>query len=110
MARMFNTLGVALYCLLGACPVFVAGTGREMSSPYRDELTLTHRVSGVHVRIVHQLLPVPFRSGFYSFPQLANVSQTVGGPLATAKALVVLATIHPRVYGKMKGCARVYGE
>ena len=62
---MFNTLGVALYCLLGACPVFVAGTGREMSSPYRDELTLTHRVSGVHVRIVHQLLPfrsVPFRS------------------------------------------------
>ena len=78
---MFNTLGVALYCLLGACPVFVAGTGREMSSPYRDELTLTHRISGVHVRIVHQLLPfrsvpfrsvsfrsVSFRSRFYSFP------------------------------------------
>ena len=42
--------------------------------------------------------------------QLANVSETVGGPLATAKALVVLATIHPRVHGKMKGCARVYGE
>ena len=40
--------------------------------------------------------------------QLANVSQTVGGPLATAKALVVLATVHPRVYGKMKGCAKVY--
>ena len=40
--------------------------------------------------------------------QLANVSQTVGGPLATAKALVVLATTHPTVYG-MKGCARVYG-
>ena len=32
-------LGVALYCLLGACPIFVAGTGREMSSPYIDELT-----------------------------------------------------------------------
>jgi len=37
--------------------------------------------------------------------QLANVSQTVGA-LATAKALVVLATIHPRMYG----CARVYGR
>ena len=42
--------------------------------------------------------------------QLANVPQTVVGPLATAKALVVLATIHPRVYGKMKGWAGVYGE
>jgi len=39
--------------------------------------------------------------------QLVNVSQTVGGQLAAAEALVVLATIHPRVYGKMKavpGC------
>jgi len=34
----------------------------------------------------------------------------VGDPLATAEALVVLVTIHPRVYGKMKGYARVYGE
>ena len=42
--------------------------------------------------------------------QLANVSHTVGGQLATVEAFVVLATIHPRVYGKMKGCARVYGE
>ena len=42
--------------------------------------------------------------------QLANVSQTDRGPLATAEALVVLATIHPRVYRKMKDCARVYGE
>ena len=42
--------------------------------------------------------------------QLANVSQTVGGQLAKAEALVVQTTIHPRVYGKMKGCARgVYG-
>ena len=37
--RMFNMLGVALYCLLGACPVYVTGTGREMSSLYIDELT-----------------------------------------------------------------------
>ena len=32
--------------------------------------------------------------------QLANVSPTVGCPLATAEALVVLATTHLRVYGK----------
>jgi len=41
--------------------------------------------------------------------QLANISQTVGDPLATAEVLVVLAIIYPRLYGKMKGCARVYG-
>ena len=44
--------------------------------------------------------------------QLPNVFQTFGVQLATAEALVVLATIHPRVYGvygKMKGCARMYG-
>ena len=35
-ARMFNTLGVVLYRLLGTCPVFLSGTGHEMSS---DELT-----------------------------------------------------------------------
>ena len=29
---------------------------------------------------------------------------------ATAGTLVVLATIHPRVYEKTKGCARVYGR
>ena len=81
---MFNTLGVALYCLLGVCPVFVAGTGRENSSPYLDELT--HGVSGVHVCIVHQLLPVPFRSvpfrsGFYSFPfSLSTVKLVLGLP------------------------------
>ena len=39
---------------------------------------------------------------------LANVSHTVGGPLATAKALVVLATIHLRVCMEIC-CARVYG-
>ena len=45
--------------------------------------------------------------------QLANVSQTVGGPLATGATtdvLVVMATILPRVYGKIIGCARVYGR
>ena len=66
MARMFHTLGVALNCLLGACPVFVAGTGHEISSPYiygPGILTpIFHCVSGVHVRIVQQLLPVPFHS------------------------------------------------
>ena len=82
---MFNTLGVALYCLLGACPVFVAGTGRKKSSPYLDDLT--HGVSGVHVRIVHKLLPfgsvpfgsVPFRSGFYSFPKRGRQVHPVSG-------------------------------
>ena len=44
---MFNTLGVAIYCLLGACPVFVAGTGSEMSSPHHDELRLQGGGGGV---------------------------------------------------------------
>ena len=58
---MFNTLGVGLYCLLGACPVFVAGTGREMSSPYLDELTYyTSRIRRPRPYCA-QLLPVPFR-------------------------------------------------
>ena len=33
---MINTLGVAQCCLLGGCPMFVTGTGREMSSLYVD--------------------------------------------------------------------------
>ena len=33
-----------------------------------------------------------------------------GGEGPGDEAIVVLATIHPRVYGKTKGCARVYGE
>ena len=52
----------------GCCPVFVAGTGREISSPYIDKpgiLTpIFHSLSGVHVRIVQQLLlvrSVPFQ-------------------------------------------------
>ena len=75
--------------VLDACPVFVAGTGmdnipniytgyiiygtgREMSSPSIDKpgiLTpIFCSISGVLVRIVQQLLPVPFRSvpGFIS--------------------------------------------
>ena len=63
---MFHILVVALYCLLGVYPVFVAGTGRETSSPYIDKpgiLTPIFRsISGVHVRVVQQFLPVPFRS------------------------------------------------
>ena len=70
MARMFNTLGVVLYCLLGACPVFVASTGHQFFQ----------RLSGVHVHIGHQLLPVPFssvpeRSGFSSIPSLVVCSE-----------------------------------
>ena len=70
---MFHMLGVALCCLLGACPVFVAGTGREMSSPYTDKpgiLTPIFRsISSVHVRVVQQLLPVPFHFiPFHSVP------------------------------------------
>ena len=53
---MFNTLGVALYCLLGACPVFVAGTGREMSSPYIDELTYRFINTNLPMRIRHPRL------------------------------------------------------
>ena len=44
---MLHMLGVALSCLLGACPVFVAGTGREISSPYIDKpgiLTIAYPV------------------------------------------------------------------
>ena len=61
---MFHTLGVALCCLVGACPIFVAGTGCEISSPYIDkpgQFSIACPVSSVHVRIVHQL---PFVLGF----------------------------------------------
>ena len=57
---------MALSCLLGACPVFVAGTGREISSPYIDKpgilIPIFHSISSVRVHIVQQLLPVSFRS------------------------------------------------
>ena len=66
MARMFHTLGVTLCCLLGACPVFVAGIGHEVISPYIVKpgilIPLFYSISSVHVRIVQQLLPAPFRS------------------------------------------------
>ena len=69
-------LGVALYCLLGACSVFVAGTGREISSPYIDKpgiLTPIFRsISGVHVRIVQQFR---FRSVPGFIPSCVNDSR-----------------------------------
>ena len=34
---LFHMLGVALSCLLGSCPMFVAGTRCEISSPYIDK-------------------------------------------------------------------------
>ena len=47
---MFHMLGVALWILLDACPMFVAGTGGEISSVYIDKpgiLTLIfHSISG----------------------------------------------------------------
>ena len=48
----------------------------------------TGRVQTIHPRKTH---------GTADLYQLTDVSQTVGGLLVTAKALVVLATIHPRV-------------
>ena len=52
----------------GACPVFVAATERKIRvRTLRQTVSLTlltlisGYVSSVHVRIVHQLLPVPFR-------------------------------------------------
>ena len=81
MARMFDTLGVALYCLLGARPVFVAGTGRETSSPYIDELTYRFINTNLPTRIRHPRLnyasitsrsisehSVPECAGFSSIP------------------------------------------
>ena len=62
--------------------------------------TATRRVQTIHPR-----------NPWYTWCVPCSISQCFpGGPLATARALVVLATIHPRVYGKMKGCARVYRE
>ena len=50
----------------GRLPRLRGGTGREISSLYIDKpgiLTpIFHSISGVHVNIVQQLLPVPFRS------------------------------------------------
>ena len=56
---MFNALGVALYRLLGTCPVFLSGTGRKMSS---DELTNFPLYIRRPRSNCEQLLPVPFRS------------------------------------------------
>ena len=100
---MFHVLGVALYCLLGACPVFVACTGRETSSPYIDKpgiLTPIFRsISGVHIRIVQQLLPVPFRSGpecsgFSSIPVLQALSTSYTFTSASCSPAVVTLTLN----------------
>ena len=84
---MFHMLGVTLCCLLGACPVFVAGTGRQISSLNIDKpgiLTpIFHSVSGVHVRTVQQLLPVPFRSVLGFIPSQKNWNAEIAG---TARA------------------------
>ena len=60
-----------LFCLRGWCR-----TRDELSVPWWADI-LTCRVSGVHVRIVHQLLPVLFRSGFYSFPLCSDLRSVV---------------------------------
>ena len=61
-ARTFHMLCVALSCPLGACPVFVTGIGREVSS--LSMAPIFHSISGVHVRIVQQLLPFRSVPGF----------------------------------------------
>ena len=67
---------MALYCLLGVCPVFVTGTGRKMSSPYRDELTFynTSRIRRPRPYCASITSgSVPFRSAFYSFPTIYTI-------------------------------------
>ena len=77
---MFHMLGVALWILLDACPMFVAGIGGEISSVYIDKpgiLTpIFHSISGFYVHIVQQLLLVLFRSvpGFIPFPHFLRGS------------------------------------
>ena len=77
-AKMFHMLGVTLSCLLCACPVFVAGTRREISFSSIDKPGILtqffHSISGVHIRIVQQLCLVPFCSRFYTFPSTATTS------------------------------------
>ena len=53
---------MALYCLLGACPVFMAGTGREMSSLYIDECPYWASITSGSV----PFRSVPERSDFCS--------------------------------------------
>ena len=61
----------------GACPVFVAVTERKIRVRILAQTVVINVISGhvssVYVRIVYQLLPVPFRSvpdrsGFSSIP------------------------------------------
>jgi len=69
---------------VGACPVFVAVyTEREIRvSTQKRTVLISGHVSSIHVRIVQQLLPVPFRSvpersGFSSIPCLASHFMTL---------------------------------
>ena len=67
--RMFYNFGVALYCLLGACPVFVAGTGCEISSPYIDKPgILTPIFRSVMCNNYFRFCSVPFLS-VLGFPE-----------------------------------------
>ena len=72
LKMVFHILGVALYCLLGACPVFVAGTGREISSPYIDEpgiFSIPYLVSmSILCNNYFWFHSVPECSGFSSIP------------------------------------------
>ena len=52
--------------------------------------------------------PIHLRNPWYRW--LVPCFPDIWELLATAEALVVLAAILPRVYEKMKGCARVYDE
>ena len=69
--------------------IFPRANTRRVQNPYTLE---THGTADLYHDSIRQCFPDSSRS------------------LVTAEALVVLATIHPRVYRKMKGCARVYGE
>ena len=62
---------------------------------------------GRNVSIIYQGRSVSWIADFVHMyhDSISQFSQTVA---ATAEALVVLATIHPRVYGNVKGSARVY--
>ena len=69
--------------------------------------------SGIHITTLRVQIPYTLETHGTADLYHDLISQCFPdswGSLATAKVLVVLATIHPRVYGEMKGCARVYGE
>ena len=64
---MFHKLGVTLHCLLGACPVFAAGTGREMGRLYNHCMDwivdwIVHWITGLTFElklcVSHDLHPI----------------------------------------------------